>query len=269
MSVRRWVGAGLALGVGLTLGLQPVESRAAIGAASLEIGAVAEVSPSDCEQPDWSPAYKSVGVPADGRTRELQLTQTGQGGLEQAERVALRAGRLRGQQLGHPSRHRPGLCRGVGRPECVHPVRGHPPQRDGGLLHPVHDRAQAVLVGRAQLRVRPSGRHLCDRRPHGRLLQRRREAGRLDHPPRARRGLHDRRPPRPATERSRRDHHDPLGVRLGVREGVPLPDRHRGARTAAPGRASSRSTTAAAPTTGSRSSSAAPHPPWSRRSASP
>lgn len=81
MSVRRWVGAGVALGVGLTLGLQPVQARAAIGSAALEIGAVAEVSPSDCEQPDWSPAYKSLGVPADGRTRELRLTQTGQGGL--------------------------------------------------------------------------------------------------------------------------------------------------------------------------------------------
>lgn len=86
MSVRRWVGAGVALGVGLTLGLQPVQARAAIGSAALEIGAFVEVSQSWCEKPDWredtpttSTNTATTAISA-GQTRELEGNLSGQAG---------------------------------------------------------------------------------------------------------------------------------------------------------------------------------------------
>lgn len=92
MSVRRWLGAGVALGVGLTIGLPPVSSHATVGSASLEVGAAVTVNKPECEKPDWSSsgagsttsATSAVkALPADSRTRELRDTQVGQGALSE------------------------------------------------------------------------------------------------------------------------------------------------------------------------------------------
>lgn len=90
MSLRGWVGAGVALGVGLTLGLQPVAAQANVGSASLEVGAFVEVNRAECEKPDWSASAPGSttastatfkALPADGRSRELRVTHQGQGAL--------------------------------------------------------------------------------------------------------------------------------------------------------------------------------------------
>lgn len=87
MSVRRWVGAVVALGVGLALGLHPVEAHASAGGAALEVGAFVEVSQSWCEKPDWpqststsSSSSTIKSIPADNRAYERRVSQKAQGG---------------------------------------------------------------------------------------------------------------------------------------------------------------------------------------------
>lgn len=77
MSIRRWASAGSVLVLGVAMGVAASPARADAGNALMDVSASVRVNDAGCARPAWSSARTTLPIPADGRTRELVVSQSG------------------------------------------------------------------------------------------------------------------------------------------------------------------------------------------------